>query len=401
VTHHARIERATPAFRRTSWALFLAGYSTFALMYCVQPLLPELVLAFDVSPASSSLAVSLTMAALSATLLTGGAVLERIPRKSLIVAALSATAMLTLASASASAWWLFLLTRALIGMALAGLPAIAMAYVGEELSRPAAGLGMGLYVAGTAVGGMSGRLVVSALTDAYGWRPAVGIVGLMGLGAAVLVGAMLPQARHPMATPFGPGHLLRIFATHLQQAHLRRLYAVGFLFMGVFVALYNYLTFHLTSPPIGLGQTAVGMVFLLYLLGMVSSPWAGAVAESLGHRRTLAISLTVMLLGSALTLPTWLPSTVAGLGLMTCGFFAAHAVTSTWIGLSADAHRAQASSLYLVFYYLGASVSGTLAGWFWTRLGWPGVVGLACVETCAALALLTATHTRDGGAHEP
>jgi YNFM family putative membrane transporter len=395
VTNHARIERATPAFRHTSLALFVAGYSTFALMYCVQPLLPELVRAFQVSPASSSLAVSVTMAALSATLLTGGAMLERVPRKSLIVAALTATAVLTLASALADAWWLFLLARALIGVALAGLPAIAMAYVGEELSRPAAGLGMGLYVAGTAVGGMSGRLVISALTDAYGWRPAVGIIGIVGLGAAGLVGILLPRASHPMATPFGPGHLLRIFTAHLARVRLRRLYAVGFLFMGVFVALYNYLTFHLTAPPFGLGQTAVGMVFLLYLLGMLSSPWAGAVSESLGHHQTLALSLTVMLVGSALTLIAWLPSTIAGLGLMTCGFFAAHAVTSTWIGLSADAHRAQASSLYLVFYYLGASVSGTIAGWFWTRLGWSGVVGLACVETVAALALLASMRRTD------
>lgn len=385
-----RIERFTPAFRRTTCALFAAGFSTFALMYCVQPLLPELATAFQVSATSSSLAVSLTTATLSTTLLLAGAVLERVPRKSLIVAALAGASLLTMAAVSTSTWTGFLMTRALMGVAFAGLPAIAMAYVGEELSPTAAGLGMGIYVAGTAVGGMCGRLLAAALTDAYGWRLAITTTGAMGLGATIVVALLLPHSRHTGLGRVEPGNQLRVFKAHLRDRQLRHLFVQGFLFMGVFVAIYNYLTFRLIAPPYELGHAAIGGIFLLYLVGMISSPLAGAVAGSLGRRRTLGLSLVLMLVGAATTLTQSLAGIIVGVGLLTFGFFAAHAIASAWIGLQAGAHKAQAASLYIVFYYVGASVTGTLAGAFWTRIGWSGVVGLVLVQTLAALMLLRA-----------
>jgi YNFM family putative membrane transporter len=372
-------------------ALFAAGFSTFALMYCMQPLLPELATTFGVSAAASSLTVSLTTGVLSATLLLSGSVSERVARKTLMVASLCATALLTMLCATATSWTTFLVMRALAGIAFAGLPAIAMAYVGEEISQPAAGLGMGIYVAGTAVGGMSGRILAATLTDAFGWRVAVGASGGFGVVAAVMVAAMLPQARHIRPGARATESLLAVYLAHLADAHLRRLFAQGFLFMGVFVAVYNYLTFRLVAPPYALGHTAIGLVFLLYLVGMVSSPWAGAMAGVRGRRRTLGLSLVLMLVGVALTLLTSLAAIMVGAGLLTFGFFAAHAVTSTWIGLRARGRQAQAACLYIVCYYLGASVTGTLAGVFWARFGWKGVAGFVLAQTVAALALLRST----------
>ncbi len=355
------IERSTPVFRQTTLALFAAGFSTFALMYCVQPLLPAFATAFDVSAAASSLAVSLTTGALSATLLLSGSVSERFARKNMIVVSLAATAVLTMLCVTATSWTTFLVMRALAGVAFAGLPAIAMAYVGEEIARPAAGLAMGIYVGGTAVGGMSGRLLTSTLTDAYGWRVAIGVTGLLGIGATVLVAALLPRARHVRPRALSAAHLLATYRAHLSDADMRKLIALGFLYMGAFVAIYNYLTFRLVGPPYSLGHSAIGSVFLLYLIGMMSSPWAGATAGTWGRRRTLGLSLVLMLVGVALTLLTNLAGVIVGVGLLTFGFFAAHAVTSTWIGVRARGGHAQASSLYIVFYYIGASVTGTLA----------------------------------------
>lgn len=382
------IDRSTPSFRQAVLALFAAGFSTFALMYCVQPLLPELASTFRVSAATSSLAVSLTTGALSAMLLLSGSLSERVARKTMIVASLGATAVLTMLCATATSWSMLLLMRALAGIAFAGLPAIAMAYIGEEIARPSAGLVMGIYVGGTAVGGMSGRLLAAAVTDAYGWRVAVGATGAFGFITALLVAALLPHAQHVRPRTHAAGSLMGIYRVHLSDSQLRRLFAQGFIFMGVFVAVYNYLTFRLIAPPYSLGHTAMGSVFLLYLVGMVSSPWAGAVAGTWGRRRTLGLSLALMLAGIALTLLTSLAALIVGVGLVTFGFFAAHAVTSTWIGLRAGGHPAQASSLYLVIYYAGASVTGTLGGVFWTRYGWNGVAGFVLVLILVALVLL-------------
>jgi len=389
------IEQSTPAFRQTTLALFAAGFSTFALMYCVQPLLPELAAAFDVSAATSSLAVSLTTGALAATLLLGGSVSERVERKTMIVASLGATAVLTMLCSTATSWSAFLTMRVLAGIAFAGLPAIAVAYVGEEIAPRAAGLAMGLYVGGTAVGGMSGRLLAATLTDALGWRVGVGATGALGVVAAVLVAVLLPRAKHVRPDALGVDNLLAVHRAHLADPHLRQLFAQGFLYMGVFVAIYNYLAFRLIAPPYSLGHATIGSVFLLYLVGMVSSPWAGAIAGTRGRGRTLGWSLMLMLVGAALTLVTSLVAIIVGVGLLTFGFFAAHAVTITWVGVRAGTHQSQAASLYVVSYYLGASVTGTLAGVFWTRYGWNGVAGLAIVQTIAGLMLLN-TEARRG-----
>jgi len=50
-----QIHQGTPEFRRTNLALFSAGFATFALLYCVQPLMPVFARDFNVSAAESSL----------------------------------------------------------------------------------------------------------------------------------------------------------------------------------------------------------------------------------------------------------------------------------------------------------------------------------------------------------
>jgi YNFM family putative membrane transporter len=78
----------------------------------------------------------------------------------------------------------------------------------------------------------------------------------------------------------------------------------------------------------------------------------------------------------------------AGVACLTFGFFAAHSVTSSWVGHRARTARAQASSLYLCLYYLGASVIGAAAGLFWQRDGWTWVA--LFLLTLVAVALLLA-----------
>jgi YNFM family putative membrane transporter len=248
---------------------------------------------------------------------------------------------------------------------------------------------MGIYIAGTAVGGMSGRLLAAALTDAFGWRAAVAATGMFGLGAALLVAALLPAARfiRPAAIA-GAGSVFAIYRAQLKNPALVRMFVQGFFFMGVFVAVYNYLTFRLVEPPYSLGHTAIGSVFLIYLVALISSPWAGSVAGVRGRRRTLGLSLALMLAGVLVTMLPSLVTIVAGVGLVTFGFFATQSVLSSWVGLNAGNHRAQASSLYIVCYYIGGSVAGTAAGIFWNRYAWPGVVGFVLVFIAGAIVVL-------------
>lgn len=75
------------------------------------------------------------------------------------------------------------------------------------------------------------------------------------------------------------------------------------------------------------------------------------------------------------------------ISVSTFGFFGAHSVASSWIGRRARRARGQASSLYLLAYYLGGSVAGTMGGYFWHYAGWTGVAWFIAALLAIALVI--------------
>lgn len=380
------ILRGTAAFRRTNLALFAAGFATFALMYCVQPLLPLFAQLFHISAAASSLAISSVTASVAVAILLAGSISEAWGRKPVMTASMFASAVLTTMSPLAPGWSSFLGMRALEGLAFSGLPAVAMAYLSEEMHPSAIGLAMGLYVGGTAVGGMSGRFLIGVLTDLAGWRIALSSIGLIGLLAALIFWRSLPRSEHFHARPMHLGSLVNSFGDHLSEPGLRWLYLEGFLLMGAFVTVYNYVGFRLMAAPYSLSHSAVGAIFAVYLVGTVSSTWVGHLAGRLGRRNVFWCVVACMLVGVLITLLRPLALIILGLAVFTFGFFGGHSVLSSWVGLRARHSKAQASSLYLFFYYVGSSIVGTAGGYFWKLYGWQGVV--AFLTTLLSIALM-------------
>lgn len=376
IAEHAHLSRGTPAYRRATFALFCAGFATFALLYCIQPLLPMLAAHFSVSAASSSLAMSLTTLSLAVCLLISGALAESWGRKPVMAAALGLASLLGLASVLVDSWQLLLALRALLGLALSGLPALAMAYVGEEFEPESLPAAMGLYIGGTALGGMLGRLLSGLLSDLGGWQLALGGIASLGLLALVVFVWLLPPSRHFTAQPLSLRILLANFRLHLGNPVLRGLFLQGFLLMGGFVALFNYIGFRLAGEPFGLSSTFIGLLFVVYLGGIFSAGWAGRLVPRFGARKVLRGGVALMLIGVGLCATSWLVSIVLGLGLFTLGFFAAHAVASGQVGSYAKGARAQASALYLCAYYLGSSVVGYGAGYVWDHAGWVPLMAL-------------------------
>ncbi|UIP34282.1 MFS transporter [Stutzerimonas kunmingensis] len=376
IAEHAHLSRGTPAYRRATFALFCAGFATFALLYCIQPLLPMLAAHFSVSAASSSLALSLTTLSLAVCLLISGALAESWGRKPVMAAALGLASLLGLASVLVDSWQLLLALRALLGLALSGLPALAMAYVGEEFEPESLPAAMGLYIGGTALGGMLGRLLSGLLSDLGGWQLALGGIASLGLLALVAFVWLLPPSRHFTAQPLSLRILLTNFRLHLGNPVLRGLFLQGFLLMGGFVALFNYIGFRLAGEPFGLSSTLIGLLFVVYLGGIFSAGWAGRLVPRFGARQVLRGGVALMLIGVGLCATSWLVSLVLGLGLFTLGFFAAHAVASGQVGSQAKGARAQASALYLCAYYLGSSVVGYGAGYVWDHAGWLPLMAL-------------------------
>jgi YNFM family putative membrane transporter len=381
------IVHGTPAYRRMSVALLMAGFSTFALMYDVQPLLPAFTAQFGVNAATSSLAVSLTTGTMALTFIPAAVLSDRIGRRTLMICSLFASAVLTILSAALPGWTELLAMRAAIGLALGGLPSVAMAYVSEEVHPNSIGSAMGLYIAASAIGGMTGRLGAAFISQYIGWREAIGLMGAAGLVAGLAFAVFAPRAR-----AFGPVHhdfrsLALAMRGLLADKALPLLYVEGFLLMGVFVTVFNYIGFRLEAPPYSLSQAAVGLVFLVYLLGSFSSAWIGGLAGRLGPGSVLWVPIAILTAGIALTLARPLVTVLCGIAIVTGAFFAAHSTASGWVGRRAARDRAQASALYLLFYYFGGSLLGSAGGIAWNHAAWLGVAGFVLILSVAALAI--------------
>lgn len=376
----AALRRGEPGFRPVAIGLFFAGFTTFALLYATQPLLPALVDAYGITPGAASLSVSVSTAAVAVGIIPASALSERWGRRPVMIGSLVTAVVLGLAAAVAPAFELLLVLRGLEGLALAGLPAVGMAYLADEIDGRHLGGAMGLYVAGNSVGGFGGRIVVSALADLTGsWRWALGGIALVSAACLVAFTLVLPASRRFRPAPIGVGVLLGEVAAHLRDPVMRRLFAVGLLVMGVFVCAYNYVTFLLLGPPFRLPPLIVGFVFVLYAVGTATSTRAGRLADRVGARPVLLGAAGVAAIGALAMLTSWVGVVVAGLVLLTVGFFAAHPIASAWVGRRAEHGRAVASGLYLAAFYVGSSVGGTLGGVAYGLAGWPATVGFIAV----------------------
>ncbi|MEL4503400.1 MFS transporter [Luteococcus sp. H138] len=376
-------------YRRTTVALFLAGLVTFATLYCTQPLLPTLGTVFGITPAETALSVSASTVTLGIALLFLGPISDAIGRTKVMLTSLFACSLVTLATALSPSWPLLLALRALLGACVAGLPAVAVAYLREEIDAGAAGRATGLYIGGTALGGMSGRLVSGALAEIFGWRWAIGGIGLMALACALAVRILLPPSRNFTSQPLHPSRLTAKTIALLRNRVQLALMTLSGCGMGAFVACFNAMGFRLESAPYHLSVGMAGMVFLVYAFGSWSSARAGRAAEEHGMATVALGGLAIHLAGIAVSAarPLWL--VVLGLSLITVGFFAAHGVASGWVAANAVQHglgTGQAASLYLFAYYLGSSLAGTAAGWAWSGWAWPGVTALTA--SLVGLALL-------------
>jgi predicted MFS family arabinose efflux permease len=375
-------------YRRLIVGLFFAGIATFAQLYSPQAVLPQIAADLVVVPSTAALAVSAATLGLAAAVIPWSLVADRIGRVPAMAVGIVAATALGLAAPFSADIAVLLALRFAEGVALGAVPAIALVYLSEEVERGHAAAAAGSYIAGTTVGGLLGRIVAGIVAEPAGWRAGVWSAAVVCAVSAALFLWLAPRARGFVPSLAragdGPGIRSRLLAS-LRSVRLLALYAQGFLLMGAFVAVYNYLGFHLTAAPFGLPSWLVTLLFLAYLAGTVSSPWAGGLASKTGRYPVLLGSIAVMAAGSALLLVPSAPVVLAGLLIFTAGFFGAHAVASGWTPVAAlPAIRSQASSLYYFAYYAGSSLFGWALGLVFGQASWGWFGGLILVMCLAA-----------------
>ena len=354
-------------------------------------MMPGLSEAFSINAAQSSLILSISTITLAIGLIFTGSISDALGRKPIMVVALMAAAICTILASVMPNWHCLLLMRALLGLSLSGITALAVTYLSEEIHPRNIGVAIGLYIGGSAIGGMSGRLVSGLIIEYGSWRLALGVIGIIAFAAAVLFWRYLPASRHFTPRAINTKNLVGGFLLHFKSFALRMLFLQAFLLMGSLVTFFNYIGYHLLHGPFFLSQQTVSLLSFVYLTGLYSSAKIGSLADRVGRPKVFWKIILLALIGVVLTLVNNLYSLVIGTLIFTFGFFGSHAVASSWIGQCAKTAKGQATSLYQIFFYLGASVVGTWGGIFWQHAHWLGVglfiAGLLTVSLLISLKL--------------
>jgi YNFM family putative membrane transporter len=375
----SHLRSGTREYRQASLVLFVAGLMAFSMLYVVQGILPAVSGYFAVSPAVASLTLSLTTLPLAVAVVLWASWSEGLGRRRLLVGALLGASALTLLAALSPTFLGLLGLRVLTGLVLAGLPAVAMAYVAEEFHPSGLGTAMGLYISGTGLGGMIGRVLGGLVASVASWRLALAVVGAVCLLGTAWVARHLPTSRNFVPAPGRFSERMAGLRGPLRDPVVLRLAVCGFVIMGSLVSYYNYLQYRLADPPFDLRASLVALVFLLYVFGTVSANWMGRLTDRHSRRSVLLLGLGIRAVGALVSLANVLPVVLAGTAMMVFGFFGTHSVASGWVSSWAQQQRAQASSLYLFGYHVGSSLAGFVGGLFFGRFGWPGEVATVIV----------------------
>ena len=369
--------RGSAAYGRLLAALFCAGVATFAQLYSPQAVLPLISKDLGVGAANAALLISASTVGLAIGVIPWSALADRIGRVKAISISVTVATLVGMLVPFAPTFSLLIAGRFIEGLMVGGVPAIAVAYLTEEVDPVHAARAAGIFVGGTTIGGLLGRLVSSPVAEMAGWRVGVFTVavlcGLAAMGFVKLAPdphGFTPVLRHDPNPEGSLGHRL---AANLRTPRQLVLFAQGFLLMGGFVALYNFLGFQLARAPFHLAPSAVSLMFLAYVAGTWASSRAGAEAARFGRKRVLLVAVSIMMAGVAMTLSDNVIAVLIGLVVATAGFFGAHSTAAGWTGQSAQVGKAQASSLYNLFYYGGSSAIGWLGGVAFDARGWTAV----------------------------
>ncbi len=321
---------------------------------------------------NSVLAITTFMLAL--TLIPCAALSEKIGRRPVMLAGLAVLPLLSVLMANTTTFSMLVFYRGLVGVALAGYAAVAVAYMAEELSPSAFKLALGGYISANSIGGIAGRISGGLLNDWFGWSTAVWILAVFSLLSVIFIARCLPKQRHFVPVNGGMKTIHRQLVMHARNAQLLPAILIGGFNFAIFVNLYSVMSFRLVGAPFYLPVGYASLIFLCYLAGTITSKFSG-------YWLIVGRTSTGMLLGAIVSAMGMLVAAkdniaymLLGLLLVSAGAFFIHSLAYSWVGEKAQQGKATANALYLVSYYVGGSLGGYLLLSAWQQYQWTGVM---------------------------
>lgn len=360
-----------------------AGFATFINLYAPQSVLPTLAAEFRTSLAHTGLTVTATLVAIALVAPFVGGISDALGRRRLIVGATFLLALPTMGAALAPTFEVLVACRFAQGVLLPFIFAVTVAYIADECDGAEAMRATGTYAVGTIVGGFAGRFITGWAADLLGWRAGFIVLATLTLMLAFVIAATLPAELRFRPVRGWRGSVAG-YRAQLRNPQVLATCVVGFTVLFSIVSTFTYANYLMAGPPYFLGPAALGSVFVVYLLGAVSTPLAARVTLRFGRRATVWMGIAAACAGLLLTLAPSLPVIIAGLALVALGIFTQQVLSIGYVAIVSRPARSTGVGLYVTCYYVGGALGGVAPGWIWTHLGWPGCVVLGLAVQAAA-----------------
>jgi MFS transporter, YNFM family, putative membrane transport protein len=358
------------------------GFLTLVDLFATQAVLPSLAKLYRVSPAAIGSAVNATTIGMATSCLGIALISQHIPRRLGIWVSLALLALPTSLLAIAPDLLSFTALRIVQGVFMAAAFTLTMAYLAEHCSAEQTATALAAYITGVVASNLVGRLVAASIADLFGLATSFYFFAILNLAGALLVVLNLRRISSLGTASKRPSSLAS-WGEHLRNPALRAAFGIGFLILFAFIGIFTYVNFVLVRAPISIDRMSLGLVYLVFLPAMITTPLAGRFALLFGPRPALWVGLLVALVGLPLLLLPSLIGVLVGMVLVGVGTFFAQAIGTGFVGRAAKSDRAAASGLYLASYYLGGLAGAAIIGQIFDRYGW----GVCVVAIALSLAL--------------
>ena len=364
----------------------VTAFLTLVDLFATQAILPSLTRHYGVTPAAMGFAVNASTMGMAIAGLGIAWFSKSIDRRLGILTALALLSIPTALLASAPNLAAFTLLRVCQGLCMASAFTLTLAYLGEECSASDAGSAFAAYITGNVASNLIGRFVSAAVADHLGLASNFYFFAALNLVGALLVYFTVHRTE-PMRDAGTPSQSqLAAWAMHLRNPALRATFAIGFCILFAFIGTFTYINFVLVRPPLAIGPMMLGIVYLVFLPSIATTPLAGHAVARFGTRPTIWGSLGLAMIGLPLLLASALPVVLAGMVLVAVGTFFAQAAATGFVGRAASSDRGSASGIYLASYFSGGLIGAAVLGHLFDRLGWPAcVLGIAAALGAAML----------------
>src|SRR6185312_16800751 len=263
---------------RRTFIIGLTAFLTVVDLFATQAILPSLTRHYGVMPAAMGFAVNASTMGMAVAGLAVALFSQKIDRRLGILVSLCVLAIPTALLAVAPDLVTFTILRIAQGLCMASAFTLTLAYLGEECSAMDAGGAFAGYITGNVASNLIGRLISAGVADHFGIATNFYFFSTLNLAGAVLVYFTI-RSTMSMAPAAGPA--LR-WTDHLSNAPLRATFGIGFCILFAFIGTFTYVNFVLVAEPLSLGRMELGLVYLVFLPSVVTTPLAGHMVQRFG-----------------------------------------------------------------------------------------------------------------------